>query len=1149
MKKRTLFTALVSIMLIFTFVACSNNAAAPEDKLGRITFGDDNSRVVTTVVSYSEQVEDLIWFYKATKLDDGYTTGETKDWTPIAEIKDSNGSLDSAAMKGLSGKTLNNNFSYGLWKIVLEGYKDSNVSYSNGKVSLTDGATAEYKSEINNLLVSKDTNYAKAKIELGDNPTTKIVFDENGISFSDESIKSGQEFTLSVTDNKGTVGFGDNQSLTVEDGVVKAKGLVYTLTAGQSITGEHTMNFVLSHKLKNKDSSNTTENVTIKAALYTLKFDVQAGTTTKIGGTLLKNDETGKIEINSVQDVPELILSKAVPVDSESVDAEKGVAKVSADTTITYGNFSVVYPKGALISTSVAAGSLSEDKTTSDAKIGFTSVDTPTHTSIKVAANEAQMTYDLTLSASTGTGDNTKNTVLLTVSTFIGKGLEISKIYHAEKELVTYASLTDGNEKNSTESYDYNSETGMLTLRVFHASEFNILTKKAVASIGDTKYYSFKDAISNASDNATVTILNNVKEDWKGTDNQSGKITLSNNLILDLKSNSLKIENGTIELSSGKVLKVQNSKEDQAPITSNGVEVKNYTGSDRAYYTSLYDALAAVSENGVITLLEDSTLSAGITINKSLTLDLNEKKLDVNDNEIAIGTERSSYSVKIENGSIAYSSSDTVFSVGYGNALTLNKVTATGNFAGSYYGYSFVDVALSSDSSFSGSPSLTITESNISATGDTYSSLSLINVQEEESSAIGNTKNKANITIKSSNLCVDSKIGRVISIAVPSVGTIEDSTIKGNVNIVANLAGGSHTIKKTTIESTSTSSTAYALQVTGNNADNYFCDAEVTVGDDVKLKVSKGAAVALGVEGNAYGNTPKISGAIKAYLTGDSDTLDETGKYLKLDDNAIVDLKYNEIVARISKDGTTQAYYTSLYDAVLAAKDGETVILLCDASGSGLKSDDTVATGTRAITIDFNNHIYTMDNNSVGSSGTQTQAMHWGRSLTGLTLKNGTFAVSKNASSSNGNNVRTNFNMAMQCYIPLTAENMTFDLANVPNEQYDNTYNEPYKNTEKPHFNCYDTTTFTNCTINLNTENDYGLLAGESTTEGKVTLDNTSLKGNATFEAVGKGSITLKNGSTISGNVGSQFTDSNNEIKTETKDNVTTYTYVVRATV
>ena len=77
MKRRHLLIAIAAVLVMFAFVACSESVA-PEDRLGTITFDNNTSRAVGTVVKYSNEVEDMYWYYSAAKQDDGYNTGDTK---------------------------------------------------------------------------------------------------------------------------------------------------------------------------------------------------------------------------------------------------------------------------------------------------------------------------------------------------------------------------------------------------------------------------------------------------------------------------------------------------------------------------------------------------------------------------------------------------------------------------------------------------------------------------------------------------------------------------------------------------------------------------------------------------------------------------------------------------------------------------------------------------------------------------------------------------------------------------------------------------------------------------------------------------------------------------------------------------------------
>lgn len=88
-------------------------------------------------------------------------------------------------------------------------------------------------------------------------------------------------------------------------------------------------------------------------------------------------------------------------------------------------------------------------------------------------------------------------------------------------------------------------------------------------------------------------------------------------------------------------------------------------------------------------------------------------------------------------------------------------------------------------------------------------------------------------------------------------------------------------------------------------------------------------------------------------------------------------------------DGTEAAPYTKLIDAVNAAKDGDTVKLLSDATGCGIVIDSSKY-ATKGLTIDFGGNTYTVDEAPLaGSSGTESQCFQL---LTGgsVTMKNGT---------------------------------------------------------------------------------------------------------------------------------------------------------------
>lgn len=82
--------------------------------------------------------------------------------------------------------------------------------------------------------------------------------------------------------------------------------------------------------------------------------------------------------------------------------------------------------------------------------------------------------------------------------------------------------------------------------------------------------------------------------------------------------------------------------------------------------------------------------------------------------------------------------------------------------------------------------------------------------------------------------------------------------------------------------------------------------------------------------------------------------------------------------------------YSSLAEAVNAAKAGETVTLLQDWTGSGIKINSGEKNG---LTIDLNGHTYTVTNPTVGSTGTETNGFQLLKGGS-LTFKNGTIIAS-----------------------------------------------------------------------------------------------------------------------------------------------------------
>lgn len=132
-------------------------------------------------------------------------------------------------------------------------------------------------------------------------------------------------------------------------------------------------------------------------------------------------------------------------------------------------------------------------------------------------------------------------------------------------------------------------------------------------------------------------------------------------------------------------------------------------------------------------------------------------------------------------------------------------------------------------------------------------------------------------------------------------------------------------------------------------------------------------------------------------------------------------------------DGKTY-YYASLAEAVQYAKDGDIVTLLRDASGDGMVIDKDFS--QNGLTIDLNNHTYTISGKAVGSFGSYTNGFQLKKYedadlntyTNNITIKNGTLTSTETAECvNNGRGQHNRLSILIQNYSNLTLDNVTLD--------------------------------------------------------------------------------------------------------------------------
>ena len=518
------------------------------------------------------------------------------------------------------------------------------------------------------------------------------------------------------------------------------------------------------------------------------------------------------------------------------------------------------------------------------------------------------------------------------------------------------------------------------------------------------------------------------------------------------------------------------------------------------YYSTLAKAVEAAADGATITLLNNVELSAALEISagKTVTLDLNGKKLSTTtktgddtrhyyaiDNYGTFTLQDSSTEQSgeirargienLESGKMVIESGTIVAIDTNGGAAVWNKADLTingGVFKAEYEGTS---------SDFYG-PGCVYSEGTVLVTGGAFES--------------ANKRTYAFVS-KTGSVTITPAGGKTVNIS----GAHGGLGIDGGTAIIN---GGNYSSSE--YHGLYVSNDSREANVTVNDGSFTGKNYSVWIGSDVKNPVDSTLTINGGTfnkpineQNNAAGKLKVTGGTFSsdpsAYVAEGYGVKNENGVYTVTEPAAAINNKK----------------YATLAAAINAAQSGETVKLLRDAIGSGISTPDQ-GTSRESLTIDFDGHTYTMENPAVGSRGTETQAMHWGRTLGKITLKNGTFNVAQGA---------TDVAMAMQNYINLDAEDMVLDFTNITVVHYaENEFKSDskwakYNGKECPMFNNNDENTeikLTRCTVTLPDDSTLG-----GNISGTLTLVESTFNGYLCFNST-DGRITVDSDSSIKGN-------------------------------
>ncbi|MBQ6412316.1 MAG: hypothetical protein IJI19_02410, partial [Ruminococcus sp.] len=279
--------------------------------------------------------------------------------------------------------------------------------------------------------------------------------------------------------------------------------------------------------------------------------------------------------------------------------------------------------------------------------------------------------------------------------------------------------------------------------------------------------------------------------------------------------------------------------------------------------------------------------------------------------------------------------------------------------------------------------------------------------------------NPVDLTIQDSTIkgwaCVYQKAFEDATAGVKTEVTIDNSTliskgIKGTSNHFATIftenADFTCEITNTTMDITAAADTYQAVAASNGSASGF--EVKLGAGNNVTLT---GDTAIIGYNFDDATHEIAVSGGtfnkpVAEYYCAEGfipATLDEeTGKY---------SVKTGTYVAEING-----VKYETLAEAFAAAVDGDTITLLANCAGNGIKVTPAGKFATNGLTVDFNGHTYTVDGETVGSTGTETNGFQLLKNNK-VTFTNGTITSAK-------------AKILVQNYSDLTLEGMTLTLNN-----------------------------------------------------------------------------------------------------------------------
>lgn len=541
-RRKVLGILLLALITAFIAVSCSGNIEAPAssaEELSYVTFGNGHTRELGTSY-WTEDYDDLYWFYTATKTDEYGTTGSEglTGGVPTAAVSKSG---DNPA-KGLSGRV--GPFSQGSWTFKLYAYAGA-----------VDSEGTEFPDKTNLIYASDDVSVILKGGEVKNIPVSVTPQGDVGyVKFNNAYFEWAGASGDAVPKMKITLTPASGSPITTEITLNAKSDNKLSITNGTSIetsvpVGYYTANVIVYLKQAGSTTSVEIDNEDTPIFSQTFGLRVYGNAITYITGNMTEGLDSYVTFDVAEQTMKVFTVNKDENTEVKSAITSLNGNKESAEVNNPEDYTTVTFPVGVLDSSSVHQLDMKVTPTASaEDKFQISGTE---------SGKAAVAGLDLSLIKITkqSDGSTVQESVTLfdkdvIITTYIAKDLENVSVWYRNYETKAdevIAKLTGTEAADAVPSYD--KTTGKLIFKTNHFSEYFVKADaEAMNTTTGMVYSTFADAVDRAGNGQEVKLLKDASV--------KNVISISNDIVIDLNGKNVtgkdsrvfNLKKGTLEI-------------------------------------------------------------------------------------------------------------------------------------------------------------------------------------------------------------------------------------------------------------------------------------------------------------------------------------------------------------------------------------------------------------------------------------------------------------------------------------------------------------------------------------------------------------------------------------------------------------------------